>query len=100
MSISKFTIRFSFFFFLPSSENLTVSGFLLRRGPAPDTTHQNPIVTYNAQYCLAKFFSKPVRRKAKTSLPMTKALGAVFPHFLNVKIPSINDKTAASVLVS
>lgn len=86
-------------FFVPS-ENVTVSSFLLIRGVTPDTTHQNLMVTNNAQYCLATFLPKPVRCEAKTSLPLTKALRAVFPHFLNVKIPSIYDKTAASVLIS
>lgn len=68
LPISKFTIRF---FFVPS-ENVTPSGFLLMRGATPDTTHQNPMVTNNAQYCLAKFLPRPVRREAKTSLLLTK----------------------------
>lgn len=61
------------FFFVPG-ENVTVSGFLLIRGVTPHTTQQNP---NNTPYCLAKFLPKSVRREAKTSLPMTKALTAV-----------------------
>lgn len=66
----------------------------------PDTTHQTPLVTNNAQYCLAKFLPKASQAWGQNISSTDKSPHSCFSSLFKWKIPPIYGKTAASVLIS